>query len=60
MTPDEELQQQIADLSALKDAMRHRQTLKRFSPEWHEALRLEEGLMARIRGWSHPIGRDRE
>jgi hypothetical protein len=56
----DELRQQIDDLTALKHAMRHRQTLERFSPQWHEAVRLEEGLMARIRAWSHPIGRNHD
>ena len=56
----DELRQQIDDLTALKGAMHHRNTLTRFSPEWHEAVRLEEALISRIRAWSHPISRDQE
>jgi hypothetical protein len=56
----DELSRQIDDLTELKNAMLHRHTLKRFSPEWREALTREEGLIERIRAWSHPTGMDPE
>jgi hypothetical protein len=45
------LEQQAADLRALKVTSEFRQTLTRGSPEWREALRDEDGLIARLLAW---------
>jgi hypothetical protein len=46
------LEQQVADLAALKATSELRQTLPRGSPEWLSALREEDGLIARVVEWA--------
>jgi hypothetical protein len=42
------LEQQIADLAALKTTSELRQSLPKGSREWLDALREEDGLIARV------------
>jgi hypothetical protein len=49
--PLDRLEQEVADLRALKVTSEFRQTLPRGSPEWREALRDEDGLIARLLAW---------
>ena len=46
--------QQMADLAELKAAMRRREMLHRGTPEWDEAVAVEERVIARIRNWVQP------
>ena len=49
--PLDRLEQQAADLRALKETSELRQTLPRGSPEWLKALREEDGLITRLLAW---------
>jgi hypothetical protein len=49
--PLDRLEQQAADLRALKATSEFRQTLPRGSPEWLQALREEDGLIKRLLAW---------
>ena len=51
MEPLDQLEQQAADLRALKVTSELRQTLRRGSREWLQALREEDGLIARVVAW---------
>jgi hypothetical protein len=44
---------QLADLADLKAAKRRRELLRRGTPEWEDAINVEEGLIDRIRRWAH-------
>jgi hypothetical protein len=46
------LERQLADLAALKMTSERRQSLITGSPEWREALRDEDGLIARVLEWA--------
>ena len=53
----DELRQYVADLADLTAAMQQRQNLARDTPEWREAVEIEERLIARIQRWAerqHP------
>ena len=47
-----ELKRQVADLSELTNAMRHRASLTRGTPEWDQARQEEERLVKQIEAWS--------
>jgi hypothetical protein len=46
------LEQQLADLAALKVTSELRQSLTLGSPEWRQALHDEDGLIARVLAWA--------
>lgn len=46
------LEHQLADLAALKVTSERRQSLPAGSPEWRQALRDEDGLIARVLTWA--------
>jgi len=46
------LEQQLADLAALKVTSELRQSLTLGSPEWRQALRDEDGLITRVLAWA--------
>ena len=49
--PDE-LRRYVADLAELTAATRRRKSVPLDSQEWHEAVEVEERLIARIQGWA--------
>ena len=46
------LEHQLADLAALKVTSELRQSLRTGSPEWRQAIRDEDGLIARVLTWA--------
>ena len=48
----DKLRQYVADLAELTAAMQRRQSLVRDTPEWKEAVEVEQRLIARIQGWA--------
>ena len=46
------LEHQLADLAALKVTSELRQSLPAGTPEWRQALRDEDGLIARVLTWA--------
>jgi hypothetical protein len=51
--PEASTARQFADLAGLKAAKRRREQLRRGTPEWHDAIIVEEGIIDRIRRWAH-------
>jgi hypothetical protein len=43
---------QLADLADLKAAKQRREQLRRGTPEWQDAIKVEEGIIDRIRRWA--------
>jgi hypothetical protein len=56
---DRDLRQKAADLTELTAAKRRREKLRRDSEEWKEAVKIEEGLIARIQNWATRLRRSR-
>jgi len=44
---------QLADLADLKAAKHRREQLRRGTPEWQDAINVEDGIIDRIRRWAH-------
>ncbi len=51
------IEQQLADLAALKQVTRRRETLRRGTPEWLAAIEAEQRAADRVRSWTHPFTR---
>ena len=49
------IEQQLADLAALKRESRRRESLRRGSPEWLAASEAERRAADRIRDWTRPF-----
>jgi hypothetical protein len=54
------IEQQLADLAALKRVSRFRESLRRGSAEWLAATEAERRAADRIRDWTRPVLRMRE
>jgi hypothetical protein len=46
------IEQQLADLAALKEVTRRREGLRRGTPEWRAAMEAELRAADRVRGWT--------
>jgi hypothetical protein len=46
------IEQQLADLAALKEVTRRRESLRRGTPEWRAAMEAELRAADRVRGWA--------
>jgi hypothetical protein len=53
------IEQQLADLAALKESTHRREGLRRGTPEWRAAMEAEMRATDRVRGWARGVERSR-